>query len=114
MRKPIVTLTEKDFRWDYSRGSGKGGQKRNKTSSAVRCTHEPSGVAHYSDATRSQHRNRVDAFKKVAADPVFLKWLRLEHHRRTGRLMLIEDEVDRQMRNVLVEFQEDGKWVKGS
>lgn len=111
MRKPIVTLTEKDFRWDYFRGSGKGGQKRNKTSSAVRCTHQPSGVSHYSDATRSQHRNKIDAFSKVSRDKAFLKWLRLEHYRRTGKLLQIEEEVDRQMKNVKVELRQDEKWV---
>lgn len=110
-REPIVTLTEKDFRWDYFRGSGKGGQKRNKTSSAVRCTHQPSGVSHYSDATRSQHRNKIDAFSKVARDKVFVKWLRLEHYRRTGKLLQIEEEVDRQMKSVKVELRQDDQWV---
>ena len=44
MREKLFTLTAKNFRWDYFRGSGKGGQKRNKTSSGVRCTHEESGA----------------------------------------------------------------------
>ena len=112
MREPTVTLTEKDFRWEYFRGSGKGGQKRNKTSSAVRCTHTPSGVSYYSDATRSQHRNKIEAFKKVANDKSFLKWLRLEHYRCTGRLMQIEEEVDRQMRDIKVELRQDGRWIE--
>ena len=45
-------------RIDTCRGSGPGGQKRNKTSSMVRLVHLPSGVVSENDETRSQHRNR--------------------------------------------------------
>jgi DNA mismatch repair protein MutL len=47
------------------RGSGRGGQKRNVTDSAVRVTHEPTGVAAESDATRSQTRNREQALRHL-------------------------------------------------
>lgn len=47
------------------RGSGPGGQKRNKTSSAVRLFHKPSGVAAENDESRSQHTNRVFAVKTL-------------------------------------------------
>lgn len=43
-RKPILSVTKKDCRWDYYVGSGKGGQKRNRTSNCVRCTHIDSGA----------------------------------------------------------------------
>lgn len=47
------------------RGTGPGGQKRNKTSSAVRLLHEPSGVSAENDESRSQHTNRVFALKSL-------------------------------------------------
>lgn len=50
-----------------SRGSGPGGQKRNKTSSKVRIVHVPTGLSAESDETRSQHENRRLAFRKLAA-----------------------------------------------
>jgi hypothetical protein len=52
-------------RVDTFRGTGPGGQKRNKTESAVRITHEPSGYSAVSDATRSQHTNRRLAVRRL-------------------------------------------------
>jgi peptide chain release factor 1 len=49
------------------RGTGPGGQKRNKTESAVVITHRPSGVAVRCDAGRSQHRNREAALALLEA-----------------------------------------------
>ena len=49
----LFSVTAKDCRWDYFRGSGKGGQKSNMTSSRVRCTHKESGAVGQSDETRS-------------------------------------------------------------
>lgn len=47
------------------RGSGPGGQKRNKTESAVRLRHAPSGITVQSDDTRSQHQNRRRALARL-------------------------------------------------
>jgi hypothetical protein len=47
------------------RGSGPGGQKRNKTESAVRLCHTPSGITVQSDDTRSQHKNRQKALTRL-------------------------------------------------
>ncbi len=52
-------------RIDRMRGSGRGGQKRNVTNSAVRITHEASGISAGSDVSRSQHRNRRDALRRL-------------------------------------------------
>jgi protein subunit release factor B len=57
-REKLFSVTEKDCRFDYFRGSGKGGQKRNKTDSAVRCTHAPSGAVGASEALRSQRKKQ--------------------------------------------------------
>ena len=52
-------------RCEACRGTGPGGQKRNKTSSAVRLTHLDSGIAVVDDATRSQHLNLANALRKL-------------------------------------------------
>ena len=63
----VTTIaSRKDFRVDTFRGTGPGGQKRNKTESAVRITHIPTGMSEQSDETTSQHRNKSIAFRKLA------------------------------------------------
>jgi len=48
-----------------ARGTGPGGQKRNKTESAVRLRHRPTGLTAQSDDSRSQHRNRATALLRL-------------------------------------------------
>src|SRR5436853_1689649 len=50
---------------DTYRASGPGGQKRNKTSSAVRIRHPPSGLIVIAEESRSQHENRARALKRL-------------------------------------------------
>jgi hypothetical protein len=50
---------------DTYRASGPGGQKRNKTSSAVRLRHPPSGLSVIAEESRSQHENRARALKRL-------------------------------------------------
>jgi hypothetical protein len=52
-------------RWDAFRGPGPGGQKRNKTSSAVRVTHVPSGLSAVATELRSQAANRRNALQRL-------------------------------------------------
>lgn len=110
--KPILTLTASDFTWSYTKGSGAGGQKRNKTSSAVHCTHAPSGARGYSEGSRSQHDNRREAFERCVGAKEFKEWLRLETARRTGEAERLEREVQRQLAFIKVEVQQDGRWVE--
>lgn len=108
----LFSVTANDCRFDYYRGSGKGGQKRNKTCSAVRCTHLASGAVGQSDDTRSQHRNKQIAFGRMAETKEFKTWHKMEVARRSGELEEIEAKVDREMMmNVKVEKRENGLWV---
>jgi|SRR5688572_3962414 len=108
----LFSVTASDCRWDYFRGTGPGGQKRNKTESAVRCTHLASGAVGQSDETRNQHKNKQLAFRKMAESPKFKAWHKIETARRLGKLKDIEEKVEYELNHqTRVEVRKDGKWV---
>jgi len=76
-----VEINEDDLRIDFYRARGAGGQHVNKTSSAVRITHEPTDVVVQCQNERSQHKNRAQAMKMLKA-----KLYMLERQKRDAEL----------------------------
>ena len=81
-----IDLDMSDVRVDTYRSSGAGGQHVNKTDSAIRLTHEPSGIVVQCQSQRSQHKNRDMAIKQLKA-----KLYELEELKRSEDMQNIED-----------------------
>jgi len=110
--KILFSVTAKDCDWSYTRGTGAGGQKKNKTSSAVHCSHRASGAHGYAEDTRSQLSNKQLAFERMALTKEFKKWHASEVGRLTGETKKIEEQVAYEIRhNVRIEKREEGRWV---
>ena len=112
MTKEILfSVTASDCDWSYTKGTGTGGQKKNKTSSAVHCMHRPSGAHGYSEASRSQLDNKREAFVKMANSKEFKEWHKMETMRRNGQMAVIDAAVEKSMKNVKIEVHdENGRW----
>ncbi len=81
---------DQDVREDTYRASGAGGQHVNKTSSAIRLTHEPTGVVVQCQNDRSQHKNRATARKMLQA-----KLYQIEQEKRDSELAAKRGEKSR-------------------
>ena len=80
-----VTINEADLKVDTMRAQGAGGQHVNKTESAIRITHLPSGIAVAVQEDRSQHRNRAKAMALLRAKLYDLERSRIDAARAAER-----------------------------
>jgi len=112
MKSLLFSVTKKDLEFQTFRGSGAGGQHRNKTDSAVRCVHKESGAVGESQSERSQHVNKRLALKRMATTPRFRAWVA----RRIAEMdsgQTVEEKVEQMMQPNHLKIErrdENGKW----
>ena len=96
MKEYIFSVNKKDFTVQTFRSGGKGGQHQNKTESGVRIIHRESGARGESREERSQHKNKMIAFKRLASSEKFQSWIRVKASEILTK-ETIEDKVDKWM-----------------
>lgn len=89
-RTKMFSVTAADCEFQVYRGSGDGGQKKQKTSSGVRCIHPASGAVGEAEDSRMQSQNRKTAFERMAATKEFQSWLNLKIDAGLGKVEIEE------------------------
>lgn len=119
MKELLFSIGPKDFKWNFFKTSGPGGQNKNKRDTACRCTHIASGAIGIGSEEREQGKNRRLAFERCVNSEKFKAWHKLECARvlvDKNERRKIEREIDAELsrrENLLVEIKDkDGRWTE--
>jgi len=116
-RTLLFSLTKKDFVIEAYRGSGKGGQHRNKVETAIRITHPESGAVAFSEDERSQVQNKHIAFKRLVEKPEFKKWMKFKAAACEAKIYDVEKFIEKQVnesmsnKNIKIEIHTEAGWI---
>lgn len=113
MRELLFRVTKSDFDETHIKGSGPGGQHRNKTSSGVRLVHRASGAVGEATDSRDQPANRTAAFKRLRETPEWKRWFNEMVRTTQGRPSLTE-QVEKAMAPENIQMQvldEKSRWI---
>lgn len=120
-RELVLSVRQSDCVMDVFRAGGKGGQAQNKTNSGVRFRHLPSGAVGESREHRSQHQNKLAAWRRMAESREMQSWLKirageavLSAAEKADRERQIARRVDKAMtpESIQVEVKDDrGRWT---
>ena len=113
MKELLFSIKAEDCEWSYFKGSGKGGQKKQKTSSGVAVLHRPSGATGECSENRQQHLNKRIAWNRMANSIAMRRWI----NKRIAEIDMgktIEQWADEQIKpdKIKTEIKIDGKWIE--
>ena len=97
----LFSIGPKDFKWDFFKTSGPGGQNKNKRDTACRCTHPPSGAIGIGSEEREQGKNRRLAFERCVNSDKFKDIVEISK-------AVIEEAIEKSSRVKLNAYNQDG------
>lgn len=94
-------VTKRDIRIDTYRGSGKGGQNRNKRDTAVRAVHIPTGISACAEDQRTQEANKKNAIRRLFAKliPLIKNEAKKERYRAPQEKIRVYHSIDQRVKD---------------